>query len=303
MIIHTQYWKGGINMKREISVVVDSCLYYETVAYLEEEKDIHIDLYNSFTENEKETYHQMSKNGNFSHYEFMLYSAVKSFESVIECIKAMELNKYAYLCSLESVPLESFDDIDIKYWSNRRDTAINILNKSYLWLKSKYDSNIYSDKIDEVFSKIQKNVPLDVSQSILGKKFYRISDYKAYYFVPLKHITYNMRLFNDQELWTFFPLIEVDRKISLNELTKLMSAISDKTRLQIINMVYDNSMYGKEIADKLNLKTPTVTHHINILMEVNLLNIEKVGQIKYFSLSKNKYQEIINSLENIHKAQ
>lgn len=84
------------------------------------------------------------------------------------------------------------------------------------------------------------------------------------------------------------------------EIFNLLKTISDETRFDIILLLNKNKkMYGREIADALNLTTGTVSHHLTKLIAVKILYSEVKGNKIYYSLNDNSANYIANCLRKI----
>lgn len=81
--------------------------------------------------------------------------------------------------------------------------------------------------------------------------------------------------------------MEVD---SLNELFK---ALSDPTRRKILELLKEKDMSAGEIADYFNISKPSISHHLNILKNANLVLWEKDGQNIIYSINTTAMQEIV----------
>lgn len=69
--------------------------------------------------------------------------------------------------------------------------------------------------------------------------------------------------------------------------TKIFAALSDPTRLQIVELLTDcQEMSGSEIADKLGISLALFCHHSKTLSEAGLIKQRKEGQTKYNSLNR-----------------
>ena len=68
--------------------------------------------------------------------------------------------------------------------------------------------------------------------------------------------------------------------------TKIFAALSDPTRLQIVELLTEcEEMSGSEIADKLGISLALFCHHSKTLSEAGLIKQRKEGQTKYNSLN------------------
>ncbi|MZQ75058.1 MAG: autorepressor SdpR family transcription factor [Peptoclostridium sp.] len=81
--------------------------------------------------------------------------------------------------------------------------------------------------------------------------------------------------------------MEVD---SLNDLFK---ALSDPTRRKILELLKEKDMSAGEIADYFNISKPSISHHLNILKNANLVLWEKDGQNIIYAINTTAMQEIV----------
>jgi ArsR family transcriptional regulator, arsenate/arsenite/antimonite-responsive transcriptional repressor len=73
----------------------------------------------------------------------------------------------------------------------------------------------------------------------------------------------------------------------LTKLTTVFKALSDETRLHIVQIVAKDGNCGSEQCFKgLDLSQPTLSHHINILIKANILSVQKIGTAKKYTLNK-----------------
>jgi ArsR family transcriptional regulator len=82
-------------------------------------------------------------------------------------------------------------------------------------------------------------------------------------------------------------------KTTEDKIVKIAKALSDKTRLRILKEVSKGN-YGLSCSDAeeiAGLSQPTVSHHIKILVEADLLNTEKNGRCVMISINKKTLNE------------
>ncbi|WP_100812091.1 ArsR/SmtB family transcription factor [Microbacterium sp. BR1] len=79
------------------------------------------------------------------------------------------------------------------------------------------------------------------------------------------------------------------------ELARTLRAVADPTRLQILSVVLDSSD-GRatvgQLADALELRQPTVTHHVRILVDDGLLQREPDGKFVWLSVASDRLPAI-----------
>lgn len=63
-------------------------------------------------------------------------------------------------------------------------------------------------------------------------------------------------------------------------------ALSDETRLHIVYTVaYQGKCSTTDCSKGIDLSQPTLSHHINVLIDANILILEKVGTTNKYSLN------------------
>jgi ArsR family transcriptional regulator len=63
-------------------------------------------------------------------------------------------------------------------------------------------------------------------------------------------------------------------------------AISDETRQKIMNICCCESLSVNEIVEKLDVSQPTVSHHLAILREADLVTVREEGKQTFYSLNQ-----------------
>jgi len=81
----------------------------------------------------------------------------------------------------------------------------------------------------------------------------------------------------------------------------VFQAISDPTRRAILLLVTTQSMTAGTIASKFETSRPTVSKHLQILTECELLKQEQNGREIYYHLNPQKMKEIADFIEPFRK--
>lgn len=76
-------------------------------------------------------------------------------------------------------------------------------------------------------------------------------------------------------------------------------ALSDPTRRKIIQMLKDKDMTAGEIAEHFDISKPSISHHLSILKNAQLVMDERDGQNIIYSLNTTVFQEVLNWFFNI----
>ena len=89
----------------------------------------------------------------------------------------------------------------------------------------------------------------------------------------------------------------VPKAISTEEQAKVFKALSDPTRLRIVEMLSDcDQMSGSEIAEKLGISLALLCHHWTTLEHSGLITKTKEGQTASISLNR---QLLSDCLKNV----
>lgn len=70
-------------------------------------------------------------------------------------------------------------------------------------------------------------------------------------------------------------------------------ALADANRRQILNMLQNGDLTAGEIADHFSMTKPSISHHLNMLKQANLVQDVRKGQNIYYSLNTTVFQELI----------
>jgi len=83
----------------------------------------------------------------------------------------------------------------------------------------------------------------------------------------------------------------------VKEILSVTSALSDEIRLRIINILFQSDLYVCEMVDILELPQSTVSRHLTILKNANIVEDTKNGLWVKYALIKNRmYDNIIKAL-------
>ncbi len=81
----------------------------------------------------------------------------------------------------------------------------------------------------------------------------------------------------------------------------VFQAIADPTRRAILLLVASQAMTAGAIAANFDTARPTVSKHLQILTECELLTQEQTGREIYYQLNLNKMKEIAEFIEPFRK--
>ncbi len=88
-----------------------------------------------------------------------------------------------------------------------------------------------------------------------------------------------------------------------NSLTlAFFKALADESRLRIVAMLAEREHSVQEIARRLNLREPTISHHLAILRELELVTVRAEGTIRWYRLNDGvlrKFKSEVFAPENL----
>ncbi len=98
--------------------------------------------------------------------------------------------------------------------------------------------------------------------------------------------------------------IDCEFRVTKNRLTKEqlcngIKLLSDPSKFEILKYIKDKKAYGQEIATELNLTTATISHHMSVLLDQGLINLEKVDNRIYYQMNKDAINNLLEETKNI----
>jgi DNA-binding transcriptional ArsR family regulator len=69
-------------------------------------------------------------------------------------------------------------------------------------------------------------------------------------------------------------------------------AINDQTRREILQLLVDGPLNAGEISKQFNMSKPSISHHLDLLKQAQLILAEKKGQFILYSLNKEGFSPI-----------
>ena len=82
-------------------------------------------------------------------------------------------------------------------------------------------------------------------------------------------------------------------------MNNLFKALSDPTRRVILDLLRESDLSASEIADNFDISKPSISHHLSILHQAELVLRERRGQQIFYSLNTTVFQQVIEWLYNL----
>jgi len=80
---------------------------------------------------------------------------------------------------------------------------------------------------------------------------------------------------------------------------RVFKAMGDENRITILTLLQAGERCACQLQETLNISQPTLSHHMHILLNANLVNARKDGKWIYYSLSQEGAREAANMLSGI----
>nr|WP_297782737.1 autorepressor SdpR family transcription factor [uncultured Allomuricauda sp.] len=84
-------------------------------------------------------------------------------------------------------------------------------------------------------------------------------------------------------------------------MNSLFKALNDETRREIVELLKKKDMNAGEIAERFNISKPSISHHLDILKQADLVTSEKKGQFVEYSLNTTILEDLLNWILNLKK--
>ena len=87
----------------------------------------------------------------------------------------------------------------------------------------------------------------------------------------------------------------------IKKLIRLFKALSDETRHKIFELLCNEEMNVTDICEEFHVSQPTISHHLNILRNSDLVETRKEGKMIYYYVNKEVINDVFgNVIERYH---
>ena len=73
----------------------------------------------------------------------------------------------------------------------------------------------------------------------------------------------------------------------------IFKALNDATRREILELLKKKELSAGEIADHFNISKPSISHHLDILKQADLITSEKKGQFIIYSINTTIMEDVL----------
>lgn len=221
------------------------------------------------------------------------------FESENEAIKNSLTNLY-------NVEIASLFMLIKSHPDKFKDEVIDTFEMFYELYYKPFEKKVYSfmEKRCMEHNKIFQKDPIyflntiglgDYSKIIDEEKEFRLL---ASFFIDLGFMHYYV---DGTFIMVYGHYIEprLNNKLTQEKCKVLFKALSDEKRLEIIRVTSKRPWYNKELADYFNLTTATLSYHLNLLLELGILNFEpSISNRYYYTTNKENLSKLFEMAFN-----
>ena len=76
-------------------------------------------------------------------------------------------------------------------------------------------------------------------------------------------------------------------------MNKLFKALNDETRREILQLLKEKDLTAGEIAESFDISKPSISHHLDLLKQANLVSRVQKGQYVTYSLNTTILEEVM----------
>lgn len=93
----------------------------------------------------------------------------------------------------------------------------------------------------------------------------------------------------------------MDYEPSYKEFSTIFKALSDETRLCIVDMLSCAELSACDILKNFTLSQSTLSYHMKILIEAHIVNARREGLWTKYSINDETFQKVMNFLPALYK--
>tara|TARA_R110002051_G_scaffold3333_1_gene18025 strand:- start:25892 stop:26146 length:255 start_codon:yes stop_codon:yes gene_type:complete len=84
-------------------------------------------------------------------------------------------------------------------------------------------------------------------------------------------------------------------------MNSLFKALNDETRRKILDLLKEKDLSAGEIAAAFDISKPSISHHLDLLKQADLVSSVKNGQFVIYSLNTTVLEEVMQWIMNLKK--
>lgn len=79
-------------------------------------------------------------------------------------------------------------------------------------------------------------------------------------------------------------------------MNQIFKALNDPTRREILELLQEKDLSAGEIAERFRISWPSISHHLDLLKQADLVRTSKDGQFVYYSLNTTVVDDLMKWL-------
>ena len=174
-----------------------------------------------------------------------------------------------------------------------------ILQRNFYLIQDQYNKSIMEfKKLEGLESLLERMVIMKLNMEADKKIIFTVFPFGG---INMRHHKENLLVTIGIYIY-YFKKWKEEKGFQGAELVSSLKALGDPTRLGIINRISVRPMYIQELADELDLTPATISHHINILLNSQIVNIiveSDTAKKIYYEVNKDKLREIGKTIEHL----
>ena len=84
-------------------------------------------------------------------------------------------------------------------------------------------------------------------------------------------------------------------------LSKTFAALSDPARQKILELLKKSDLAAGVIGENFNFTAPTLSHHLSVLKDADLVSVRREGQQQIYSLNLSVFEEVAEKVVKFFK--
>jgi DNA-binding transcriptional ArsR family regulator len=193
--------------------------------------------------------------------------------------------------------------------NDSENTKVRLLNliKSFYndhFLPHAYHIKSTKQKSVEDMFNLLRDMDLDKLKSCFSVKGHLLEEYKRIIIVPsyFYGVSMTSSSIGDETLLLICG-IDMPKLASTEEdeeyCIEALKDLCDDKRIKIIQYLNQNSYYGFEIVQMLNLSNSTTSHHLGLLSRYGIINSIRQENKVYYEVDKDRIKEILHKIESM----
>ncbi|MTI54346.1 ArsR/SmtB family transcription factor [Geosporobacter ferrireducens] len=121
------------------------------------------------------------------------------------------------------------------------------------------------------------------------------------YFTQIRVWSFDINPYKDTQ-WIFLGIYSEHypkKKFIKAKVQNFIKILSDKKRFELIELLSKKPYYVNELAAELALTSPTICYHLNYMLDLNLVSLERENNKTYYSLNKAMVKELLTNASAI----